>query len=341
MYGFLRIDGCGLDEQQRDVYRRLYCGQCVALHRLFGYPWRMLVSHDAAFLGLLVAAQQRGPDLGERAWCALIPRRVDVCCPEELPQVLSACVAVLALSVKLRDSMQERRSFSKALTSRLCRPRFERARTVLASLSFPANLFDHALEEQHVLESLNAKGIEEYAEPSARLLAEAFRFTAVATGSTENESILRQIGYHVGKVIYLIDSCIDVVDDLEKERFNALLAAGAGACGFASERSRSEVVKSVIISLNAIRALAEELGLQRHQDLVKNVLLYGFPKCIHHRIERSIRELRENSIIPLRYLPHTALASALCLFLLTTQTAEASGCTFGDYGNFGARAYGL
>jgi len=241
--------------------------------------------------------------------------------------------------------MQERKSLPKAVAARFCRSQFEKARTVLASLNFPTSLFDNALEHQQRIESLNRQDIEECAEPSARFLADVFRFTAVATKSKENEATLYQIGYHVGKVIYLIDSCIDIVDDLEKERFNALLAAYPNNNGGVSEHSQSEVVNTVITSLNAIQALAKDLTMKRHEGLINNVLLYGFPKRIHYEIQQSIRKLKKNGTISFKYLPHTALASALCLFLLTAQSAEASGWVWGkemapEYSMGDFRAYG-
>ena len=140
--------------------------------------------------------------------------------------------------------------------------------------------------------------------------------------------MLYDIGYHVGKVIYLIDSCIDILDDIEKEQFNSLLASYQDNNGVIAEKSQSDIVNIVITSLNTIRTLTKNLVIRRHQHLIHSVLLYGFPQYIYSKIQQSIKKLRQKRIPSLQYLPHAALASALCLFI--AQDAEAEGWVWGQ-----------
>jgi hypothetical protein len=61
--------------------------------------------------------------------------------------------------------------------------------------------------------------------------------------------------------------------------------------------------------------------------LVENVLLQGLPIAIHHRIKGSEKKLEKVRPVLLKYLPHAALASVLCM--VTNQNADAAGWVWG------------
>ena len=109
---------------------------------------------------------------------------------------------------------------------------------------------------------------------------------------------------------------------MEKENFNALMAAYRNEETVLSHYSCDEVTSIAINALNRIRELTNTLSFERHHDLIANVLLVGLPKTIHQRLSKSISMLQKGNETLLKYLPHTALASALCLF--STQNAEAA-----------------
>ncbi len=155
-----------------------------------------------------------------------------------------------------------------------------------------------------------------------RFAGEVFRFTATLANLKQNENILYEIGYHVGMCVYLIDSCIDILDDVEKQQFNALLSAYQDSNGFSATRSQHEVVRMVIDSLRTIQTLTKQLTLYQHQSLLEGILLQGFPSRLHQQVHKTIQKLEKNTFIPLNYLPHAALASALCLFATEANAIE-------------------
>ena len=360
MYGFIKPDQSQLSKEDKSAYKKAYCGQCATLQEIFGYHYRTLVSYDAAFFGLLISAQQNKPDKTEKQWCAIFPKKPAIYSTKQLPQIFSACIANLILSIKLSDAVLEKKSFIKNLSIKLCSSKFKKAKEILKSLQFPIYLLNDTLERQQKIETLDKQEIETYAEPSACFIAEIFRFTAVTTGNTKNEKLLYQIGYHTGKIIYLIDSCIDIIDDVEKKKFNALIASyqtdedikvqiencNTNSSDFYCDKknpaqqallkkSQTEPVKIIIASLTSIKTLLKEVEFTKHHDLIQNILLNGFPAAIYTKINNSIATVKNqrngqfvrsiykrNKNITLKYLPHTALASALCLF--SAQNVEAA-----------------
>ncbi|ETR67416.1 MAG: hypothetical protein OMM_11618 [Candidatus Magnetoglobus multicellularis str. Araruama] len=158
---------------------------------------------------------------------------------------------------------------------------------IFKSIGFPIDsLIENTLESQRELENKTNRQFTDYAIPSATFIAELFRATAILSGLKENESILYDIGYHVGKIIYIVDSCIDIKEDFEKDQFNALIAADFDDY-FLEHRFKNMLHNTVIESFVKIRDSLKLLNLLEHQEFVENILLHGFPKEISKRIENK------------------------------------------------------
>ena len=321
MYGFLQLDRSKLNLEDKASYTQMYCGQCASLHKMYGYTRRAMVSFDATFLGLLLSAQLNEEPTQTKSRCGAFPKKITIHDPEELPQTFSASMAAIICSMKLSDSQQDGKSYLKTIAGKICSPTFIKAEETLRTLNFPVGIVAETIELQNQIELSERRGIKEYAEPTALFLAETFRFTSSTTGNKENEAPLYEIGYHVGQLIYLVDSCVDIIEDIDTDNFNGLMAAYRNEETILSQYSRDEVTAIAINSLTKIRELIQALDLKRHHNIIANILLIGLPATIHQRITKSISILQKGNSTFLKYLPHTALASALCL--LSSQNAEA------------------
>jgi hypothetical protein len=83
MFGTLRPSLCGLPLDDRQAYRRAYCGTCKALGDDYGQVARPLLSYDMVFLAAIVEGCQREPSQtascrwphSHRPWYGPTPRR--------------------------------------------------------------------------------------------------------------------------------------------------------------------------------------------------------------------------------------------------------------------------
>ena len=56
MLGYVKIDKGELKVREYDIYTGYYCGICKSIGRRYGQLPRMVLSYDAAFLGILLSA---------------------------------------------------------------------------------------------------------------------------------------------------------------------------------------------------------------------------------------------------------------------------------------------
>jgi len=335
MYGLLRPSSKYLSAEAKKLYAHIYCGQCVALQDHFGYAARMTTSYDAAFIGLLIAAQQDDAPLLDRRYCALFPKKKSVCVPSEPSTRIAAAIAVSFRAMKIKDEIHDRKSLSAIMQNKLLGKVGEQATDILVSYGISSSLINTTLEDQQYIEQKKAQNLLDYARPTARFLSEMLRATSAIARRPENGDVLAHIGTALGRIIYLVDACADLADDIQKKEFNALLTVflqGQELQHDASDR----VSRLIINNLTEIKVLLAKLELIRYREIVEGVLLTGLPLAIKREISRSQDKLIKFYPSLSKYAPHAALTSALCLFIPDTALA---GGVWGEKTDCGT-AYG-
>ncbi len=327
MYGLLKPANHLLSCEEKKVYSRVYCGQCAALNDNFGYLSRITTSYDAAFFGLLIAAQQDKPALIEKRWCAIAPIKKKVCSSIDPATKVSAALAVTFAGMKIKDKQQEKKSRFWTRVDGFLSPTMSKATDILSFHRISNMLVAETLNAQQCIEKARAGNILNYAAPTSRLLSQLMSATAVIAGCPENSEILTQIGHALGRVIYLVDACVDLSDDMAKKEFNALVAT-YGKDGKLQLETGARITGLIVQKLKEIRELLPKIELKHHKAIIENILITGLPLMIRQQLSASVKKISKTQPGLLKYAPHSALASALCL--LTTQSAEAAGWQWGS-----------
>ena len=109
------------------------------------------------------------------------------------------------------------------------------------------------------------------ADASARLTAAAVPHTG-----DDRERVLRQMFYHIGRWIYLLDAAQDVAEDLEQENYNpVVLRYGLHTPDLTEIRQPLE--RTLERSLADICMAFDLLDIRRDADLIRNIIFLGMP----------------------------------------------------------------
>ncbi|MBK5262652.1 MAG: hypothetical protein JJE17_08800 [Peptostreptococcaceae bacterium] len=147
------------------------------------------------------------------------------------------------------------------------------------------------------LEKENCQSMDEAAEPFAQLMKAVFsgaplksRLGFVAArgedadqteagskveehlNEAELKSLLGEIGYNIGKWVYLIDAVDDLEKDLEKNRYNPLKGIKD------DENYKSRVEFSLICTLENASLALKKLGLEKNKGIIENIIYFGLFK---------------------------------------------------------------
>ena len=260
MLGVMTVRKDELKFREFDRYRGFYCGLCRAIGKRCGKACRMALSFEMTFLSMLLTSLYEPETGSEMRRCAfhLIEKRlmlgneaIDYC----------ADLSALISYYDLRDGWEDEKRVDRLAESELLKKAAKRAGEALprqreAVERYVANL--------HEVERKNDMNLDAAANLSGELLGELYVWK-----QDFYERDLRELGFYLGKFIYLCDSFEDVEQDIKKKNYNPL-AERFGRPEFEAE---SRVMLEDMMA-RACRAF-ERLPLIEDAPIMRNILYSG------------------------------------------------------------------
>lgn len=255
MFGFIVADRNSLEEQELRRYRAVYCGLCAEIRRRYGLLRGMTLTYDLALLPLLLGAVYGPPETAEKAACPLHPLKGRELC-RSIYTEYAADMNVILVYYKCLDDRKDDRDLLRGAVARTlegCRAQIERR--------WPrqCRAIRECLEQIDKIEADALPAPDAAAHWFGVLMGELFWLQEDGYAET-----LRQLGYFLGKFIYLMDADVDLRDDLRRGRYNPL-AFTAGA-------DHRPILEQMI---GSAAAQLEKLPLHRDETLLKNILYSG------------------------------------------------------------------
>lgn len=270
MFGFIRPVKDELRVREVRRFQEVYCGLCHAIRARYGRFHTLFLSYDMTFFALVLGCT--GDDgRTERRRCDASPLRSKSVCCGSAALDHAADISVLLNYHKLRDTVRDEhgpRRLGAELLLRLARPGYKTAASRRPGADCEISSCIDALA---ALEEARCDSIDRAADPTARLLA-----AAVPKTGDDRERILRQLFYHTGRWVYLIDACADLAHDLENSAYNPV-ALRFGLTGPDLSPVRETLERTLERSLADICAAFDLLGAQRDAGLIENIIWLGLP----------------------------------------------------------------
>lgn len=269
MFGYVYIDKPELKIKDYEAYRGVYCSLCKALGKEYSVFARFVLNYDCTFLSLFLMSRSSSCHGFKQGRCPFNPAKkcsYTVSADEELSK--GAALTVITSYYKLLDSIADGGIFKK-IGCTLIRPFFASWHNK-AKKSFPK--YENAVKEmfnsQLECEKSEDPCLDMAAEPTAKMLEAVLKIEA----KSENEAIaLSQLGYHMGRWIYLMDAAADIEEDRESGNFNPFLLKYSNA-----ESVDIKEVDAIISQSYFLLTKAYELiDKHRFHDILDNIIYSG------------------------------------------------------------------
>lgn len=293
MFGYVRPASPRLSDAENERFRGAYCALCHALGSRCGFAARFVLNYDFTLLAILLSPGADAPC--ERRRCAVHPCRGCRTLRASAALDTAADHSVILAWWQIQDHIADH-GFFPGLKYRLAalflRRAYRRARR-----SVPA--FDTAVRQR--LDELHER--ERERERCASLDAAAEPFAALLAGLSEAEPdearrrILRQIFYHMGRWIYLIDAADDFKRDAKSGGYNPLRYR----YGVRGDELPEEAKRALGETLDAsIRRMADAYALMDAGvwtpilDSIFYDSFYGIGKAVLSGVYRKPLRMRKN-----------------------------------------------
>ena len=271
MFGFIRPVKSELRVREADRFQQVYCGLCHAIRARYGRFYTLFLSYDMTFYALVTGSDQADTPPPCRKRCDAHPLTRRPCAAPDDALARAADVSVLLTYHKFRDSLADEKGAKRALAWLLCRlgrRGYKRARERLPAAD---REIIAALDDLQQLERERCDSMDRAADASARMTA-----AVVPRTRDDRERVLRQMFYHVGRWVYLLDAAQDVAEDLAQDNYNPVVLR-YGLKTPELKEIREPLERTLERSLADICMAYDLLDIERDADLVRNIIFLGMP----------------------------------------------------------------
>ena len=273
MFGYIKPDIPELRVKENELYKATYCGLCRTMGKCTGCMSRLTLSYDFAFLALIrmVTDNVRGEIKMRRCMVHPFKKRPMV----EINESLEFCAkaSVILTKMKLKDNINDSHGLAKlkAKIAGLVSIFFKKTDKELKPLEEKVG---ECIDNLTKLEKESSDSIDQTANTFGDLLGSVASF---GYDSSLNR-ILYEVGYHLGKWIYVIDAIDDMKDDLKKRSYNVLINSYGNEL---TAEDKEALYCAMMLELDAMSKSMELIDFSQHRDIeeiIKNIIYSGMVK---------------------------------------------------------------
>ena len=258
MFGYVMASFGELSKEQRERYRGVYCGICRSIGDRASQTARLGLSYDMAFLAMLQMSLYEPEEVRNRNRCLMHPTR-----REWIGNEFVRYAADMNVALAYYHSLDDWQDDGK-MSARLMAGVFGKNCEAIES-RYPrqCGAIRDCIGELSALEKAGCANPDEPANCFGRLMAELLACREDLWAPT-----LRQMGFHLGRFIYLADAAVDYRKDKRKGKYNPFIAMGA-------EEDWTRWEEYLVLALGRCPREYEKLPLVQDKDILDNILYSG------------------------------------------------------------------
>ncbi len=277
MFGYVKPSIPELKVKDHELYKATYCGLCRTMGKCTGCFSKMALSYDFAFLALvrMVADNARGEVKQRRCIAHPFKKRPMLEINDSLK--FSAKASIILTRLKLRDNVNDSHGFAKVGAKiASCVSIF--LKKTPEDLKPLEEQIKSCIDDLTVLEKQGCNSIDETASTFGRLLGACASYNY--EGATR--TIMYEIGFHLGKWIYVIDAIDDLPRDIKKNAYNPLKWDNTTL----EQDTKNALYSGAMLELNQMARAVQLLDFSHHRDIeaIINNIVYDGLVCETTRV---------------------------------------------------------
>lgn len=220
MFGFVVADAGALSEEEKERYRAVYCGLCLALRDRYGQLSRACLTYDLTFFVMLCASLHEPVERMGTSHCMMhpAPSAPRVWARSEWTDYAADLSVALAYH-KVLDDVADDGSTKARAAERLLARAYRRAQERIPDACADIERAMGAIRE---IERSEGSDPDAAAREFGGLLGRLF---AAGQGFWSNS--MEAFGCALGRFVYLMDAAVDFADDAASGSYNPFVAIGA------------------------------------------------------------------------------------------------------------------
>lgn len=261
MFGYVRIRKPELKVKDYEIYHGFYCGLCSVLQKKYGFLGQVTLTYDMTFLILLLTSVYDLPVEKSMQRCVIHPGKKHLRLINEVTEY-AAHLNMLLTYYHFEDDTMDEGTKKAWIGMKVYRGRKKKAAALINSEK--TVMIEQMLAELSGLEKKKESDIFRLSDCFGRMMAEMFDYRKDALSK-----YLRDMGYHMGRFIYMMDAYDDMEKDEKKGCFNPFLDRR-------TEPQFEEWVEQLLLDEMAAAGTAfQKLPSLAYADILGNIIYAG------------------------------------------------------------------
>ena len=261
MFGYVRINKMDLTFREFDYYKGYYCGLCKYLKENHGEVSRLSLNYDITFLIVILTALYKLDSDITYERCIANPLKKKMRIVNEITEY-AASMNILLSYYKLEDNLYDDNGIKDKLAYELYKGKLKKA---YEKYPQKTEYIKQQLGNLRELEKQESKSIDKVSNTFGNLMGEIFVYK-----KDEYEQNLRNIGFNLGKYIYILDAYEDLEEDNKKGRYNPFIDYIDK-----KEELKNKVDRLISMSLGMATKNIEQLNLEFNKSIIDNIIYSG------------------------------------------------------------------
>ena len=261
MFGYVRINKMDLTFREFDYYKGYYCGLCKYLKENHGEVSRLSLNYDITFLIVILTALYKLDSDITYERCIANPLKKKMRIVNEITEY-AASMNILLSYYKLEDNLYDDNGIKDKLAYELYKGKLKKA---YEKYPQKAEYIKQQLGNLRELEKQESKSIDKVSNTFGNLMGEIFVYK-----KDEYEQNLRNLGFNLGKYIYILDAYEDLEEDNKKGRYNPFIDYIDK-----KEELKNKVDRLISMSLGMATKNIEQLNLEFNKSIIDNIIYSG------------------------------------------------------------------
>ncbi len=222
MFGYVTPLKGELKVKEYNLFRSYYCGLCLSIKKDFGNLPRSVLNYDMTFLALLLDGLNEDKVQFKHSRCFIHPLQKKAVLLNNNALSYAGCMNVSLSYFKLLDDFHDDKNLKSKIFSLILSPYKNKFPSCIKEIN--EIIKDNLNKLSTLEESKNFISIDEICHPFGVIVGEILRLYPykITDDSPEVRENLYNLGYFLGKWIYLIDAVDDLKEDIDKNKFNPI-----------------------------------------------------------------------------------------------------------------------
>ena len=215
MFGYVSAHKPELRMREFYKYKAYYCGLCKVLREKYGFLGQVTLTYDMTFLVILLTSLYESETMREEHCCIVHPMKKQKMLYNEISEY-AADMNIILTYYKLSDDWEDEKSKVGYIGKRAYQKTF---REIKERYPEKCEMIRKCLELLRQHEEQDEENVDIVARCFGELMGELFVYKKDMW-----EHTLRDMGFYLGKFIYILDAYDDIEKDIENNNYNALIS---------------------------------------------------------------------------------------------------------------------